>query len=98
MITKQYRIRGPGYVDEYTIHIEWQGQHYVLSCSNSPYNPRRSKYAEHHLMKSGRICIREGHEPKTLDRALALIALWMEGYSAYCRSGSFPTETKRYNV
>lgn len=51
-----------------------------------------------HLHEGERICVREGFEPKTLDRAKAIALHWLRGFSIYARTGTFPNGAAKVNV
>lgn len=85
-------------VDRYSIRIVRSGGHFDLYADRCPASPRGGSVHEHHLYSSGEICVAEGYEPRTIDRAKAIAMSWCEGWSKYIRGYSFPNEAKRVNV
>jgi len=85
--------------DSYTIEFRRQTDGTItIFARDHPADSWGKAVTEHHLYRSGAICVAAGHEPRTLDRAKAIAWAWMEGYSEYVRTGTFPKGTKRYNV
>ena len=99
MSTIAKRYRETRSKDLYTIEFRLQpGGHYDIHCTEHPTNRYDPSVSNCHLYSSGKVCVAGGKEPRTLDRAMAIAFIWMEGYSQYCRSGVFPTGAKRVNV
>lgn len=97
VITQRYRQKPYG--DTYTIEYRRQSDgHYDIFATEHPQNPFDESVVKCHLYSSGEVCVAAGKEPRTLDRAKAIAFTWMDGYSAYCRTGNFPTGSKRVNV
>ena len=92
---KQYLV---DHCDEYTIDFRQSGGTIKMFALKHPENPRGGAVTDHHLYSSGEICVAAGHEPRTMDQAIAIALYWCEGWSAYIRSGYFPKSTKRYKV
>ena len=66
-ITKHYRQTTYG--DQYTITFEEESDGtWTAWCSLHPQNPYSDSVEKCHLYASGKICVRAGHEPRTLDR------------------------------
>lgn len=100
-VREEYKIHGKGYVDEYQIEYEWEGAWWRINCLKSPHNPWRyepDEQVKHHLMKDDHVCVVKGEEPKTLEAAVALCFIWMEGYSHFCRYRVFPDLQRRYDI
>src|SRR5437879_4551830 len=96
-VTKHYRQTEYG--DRYAVSYERQSDGTIgLHCSQHPEDPFGKGVAESHLYSSGKICVREGYEPRSMDRAEAIAAAFIDGYSEYVRTGETPTRTRRYNV
>ncbi len=96
VVTKRYRVRGS---DTYTIHFERQaGGTYRIRCTEHPTNRYSSDATKCHLYNSGNVCVTAGKEPRSLDRAVAVAQVWMNGYSSYVRTGKFPNGKSRVNV
>ena len=51
-----------------------------------------------HLLQDNFICVAEGSEPKTLERAKAIAMHWITGFENYRRSGAFYNGPQRVNV
>ena len=95
-MTKTYMVDGQ---DRYVIDYRPQSDGTIkMFALDHPYNPQSDPVNVHHLYSSGEICVAAGHEPRTLDRATAIAATWMQGFSRYVRTGTFPSGTKRFNV
>lgn len=92
------RYRQTPYGDIYTIEFRNAGSYYTIWCSEHPDNPYDDDVSKCHLYSSGQVCVTAGKEPRTLDKAKAIAAAWIDGYSEYVRTGVFPTGTRRYNV
>jgi hypothetical protein len=96
MVQKRYRVNGK---DNYTIRYERQSNGtFRIMCTEHPYNAHSTSVTKCHLFSNGEVCVTGGKEPRTLDRAVAIAQVWMEGYSRYVRTGKFPTGRKRVNV
>lgn len=93
---KSYRVNGKDlYQMDYRPHDEGFLKMY---CLLHPHDPHKKGSPEHHMYDSGEICVAKGKEPRTLDRAKAIATLWMEGFSKYVRTGSFPQGGGRVKV
>lgn len=93
---KSYRVNGR---DTYQIDYRTQSDGTIkLYCPLHPHDPHGKGSPEHHLYDSTEICVAKGKEPRTLDRAKAIATLWMEGFSKYVRTGSFPQGGGRVKV
>ena len=68
---------------------------YVLDHPADPYD---GGVTENHLYSDGHICVVAGYEPRTMDKAKAFAVHWMEGFSAYIRTGKFPNKGRRIHV
>lgn len=96
-VTKRYRETTTG--DHYTIRYESQSDGmWKIYADAHPANSFDSSVSKCHLYSSSEICVFAGKEPRTMDRAQAIAFVWMEGYSQYVRSGSFPTGKKRVRI
>lgn len=51
-----------------------------------------------HLLEANTICILQGYEPHTIERAKALALHWITGFEEYRRSGNFPNGKSRIDV
>lgn len=97
VITKRYRQTTYG--DIYTIEYHPQSDRTIkMFCFDHPDNPFSADVTKCHLYPSGAICVSEGNEPRTMDRATAIATFWMDGYSKYIRSGEFPNGAAKVNV
>lgn len=96
LVTK--RFRNANYGDSYTIDFVQDGEIIRLYCLEHPHNPRSTNVSECHLYSSNEICVAKGKEPRTLDRAVAISQLFVNGYSQYVRTGSFPNKACKVNV
>lgn len=93
------RFRQTPHGDTYTLEFRPQPDgHFDIFAIESPRNPRDSSVSICHLYPSGEVCVASGREPRTLDRALAIAFVWMDGYSTYIRTGQFPMGAKKVNV
>lgn len=97
--TVRKRFRQTPHGDMYTLEFRRQSDgHWDIHAIESPHNPQDTSVSICHLYSSGEVCVMAGKEPRTLDRALAIAFFWMDGYSAYIRTGKFPTAAKKVNV
>ncbi len=95
-VIKEYVVDGR---DEYVIQFEQQSNGVIrMDALEHPPDPHGKGVHQNHLYSSGQICVASGHEPRTFDRARAIAMSWCEGWSHYCRTGSFPNGAKRVNV
>jgi hypothetical protein len=95
-ITKRYRETGG---DIFEIRYEQQPDGtWKMFADEHPDNSFDTSVVKCHLYGSGQICVASGKEPRSFDRARAIAIAWMDGYSQYVRTGSFPTGRKRVNV
>lgn len=93
---KRYRVDG-----QHEFEIEYRPESdgtYSIFCHDHPSNPHGDGPSTHHLYASGRVCVSAGREPRTLDRAKAVASAWMNGFSHYVRTGTFPAGGVRVNV
>lgn len=51
-----------------------------------------------HLLEANFICVAEGREPDTIERAKAVALHWMTGFESYRRHGVFPNGQSRFDV
>jgi hypothetical protein len=51
-----------------------------------------------HLLDGNQICVSQGREPQTIERAKAIAFQWMYGFEVYRRTGAFPNGAARFNV
>lgn len=84
--------------DAYTIDFRQSDGTVKLFALKHPPNPYGGGVTDHHLYSTDEICVAAGHEPQTMDEAIAIALYWCEGWSAYIRTGRFPKGTKRYNL
>ena len=95
-MTKRYRVGG-----NYIFELEYRSQPdgtIKLFALDHPSDPHGKTSIEHHLCDDGWICVSQGNEPRTMDRAKAIAVHWMEGYSEYIRTGVFPKGGRRVTV
>ena len=98
-IIKHYRDRDRGH--NYTIEFRREGDGtYSLWALESPHNPYTGAdvVTTHHLYSTGEICVAESAKPRTLDRAVAIAVYWMNRYSVFVETGTFPKTPGRVNV
>jgi len=96
-VRKRYRQTPHG--DLYTLEFRPQTDgHWDIYALESPHNPYDTSVVKCHLYERGEVCVAAGKEPRTLDRAVAIAFIWMDGYSVYVPEGRFPTGAKRVNV
>lgn len=93
---KSYRVDKR---DNYQIEYRQQSDGTIkLYARSFPPDPFEGDSHAHHILPDGSICVSSGNEPRTLDRAKAIAVHWMEGYSQYIRTGTFPNESRRVRV
>jgi hypothetical protein len=96
-MTKRYRQ--VGYGDLYTIEYRAQANGtYKLFCTEHPYNAYSTEVTKCHLYSSNEICVSSAYRVDSLDKAKAVAAFFMDGYSHYVRTGVFPNEGAKVNV
>lgn len=99
MRTKRYENRQDEYTDEYVIdYIREDDGTIRMKVTEHPENPYDADVRKCHLYPSGNICVSKGKEPRSLEVAEAIAYYWMNGYSAYVRSGTFPDTGGRVQV
>ena len=90
---KRYENRQPRYTHVYEIDIRKENDGtYSAYCLEHPPNPFDNDVRKCHLYQSGKICVKEGKEPRSFEVAEAFARYWMVGYSEYVRTGEFPDE------
>ena len=83
----------------YQIEYAWNGTYYVMYVLERPPCPRPDEHPNnYHLLAGDQICVTQGREPRTLDRAQAIAYVWMRGYSEFLATGRFPNPAHRVNV
>lgn len=93
---KEYRVNGR---DDFRIDFRSQPEGTIkMFPLEYPVDPTGASLVSKHLLSSGEICVSSGNEPRTLDRAKAIAVLWMEGYSKFIRTGTFPNAGGRVTV
>jgi hypothetical protein len=96
-ITKRYRQSVYGDYFTITYYPQRNGT-YKLYCLEHPHDPFGKSATENHLFSSGQICVTAGREPTTFDQARAIAAAFIDGWSEYVRTGTFPKGSRSYNV
>jgi hypothetical protein len=87
------------YGHRYRIEYAWNGSYYVMHVLERPPSPRPDWHPNtYHLLEADRICVTQGREPATIDRAKAIAYVWMRGYSEFVKTGRFPNPAHRVNV
>lgn len=95
-IKKRYRVDGQ---DEYAIELRPQSNGtFKVFATACPEDVHGEGPTTHHRYSTGEICVTEGREPRTADRATAIALAWVDGYSEYLKSGSFPNGAKKIRV
>lgn len=93
---KQYVVNK---TDHYTLeYVSQRDGTIALYAIDRPPDPFAGDVTKNHVYSDGRICVLAGHAPRTMDRAKAIAVQWMEGYSVYVRTGSFPNKGRRIHV
>ncbi len=96
-ITKYYRQTTYG--DRYTIEYRLQTDGtYKLACLEHPTNPYSTDVTKCHLYPSREICVSSSYCVDSLEKAKAVAAAFVDGYSQYVRTGVFPNGAKRVHV
>ena len=66
---------------------------------DKPTNRFNTNINDSHICpKTGLICVAKGREPRDFEKAEAIAYLWMQGFSVYVKTGSFPATGGRVNV
>lgn len=96
-VIKHYRDPQTGH--RYTIEFRPEADGtWTLWALDAPKNAHGGSVTEHHLYSSGQVCVDARHKPRTLDRAVAIAVYWMNRYSAFVTTGTFPRTPGRVNV
>jgi hypothetical protein len=94
---KSYRVD-----NKYEFTLEFKDEEdgtYSLWGKRWPRNPHDTGQAVTHINEeTGRICIAQGCEPRTLDKVIAIGQHWCKGYAHYIETGEFPNGKARINV
>jgi hypothetical protein len=96
---QRYANRQSGYTDHYTIayHREDDGT-YSIHAEDRPDDPFRDRDECHIDLNGTKVCVREGREPRSIERAEAIAHAWMLKYSVYIRTGKCPKGAARVDV
>lgn len=97
-VTGEYREKRYG--DLYMMRYEQQSDGtWKIYAQEYPENPSGPRDPDSHVGSDGELCVdKSKFIPRTLEQAKACAYLWMEGYSHYVRTGSFPDTGGRVNV
>ena len=94
--SKRYRVDG---ANEYAIDYRQQSNGtFKIVATDCPSDSHGKGPETHHRYASGEICVAEGREPKSLDRAKAIAMAWIDGYEEYLATAQFPTGKRRIKV
>ena len=86
-------------VDHFTIDFVVQSNGKIkLLATHRPADPYRGSASQNHVFSDNSICIAAGNAPTTMERARAIAIHWMQGYSVYIRTGTFPNGARRVSV
>ena len=90
-ITKEYYVTGPGYDHHYEVEYRWHSSsgHYEILALYHPKDPFGNDDQIHHLISTGKVCVKQGKEPRDFETAEAITYYWMERFSRYVVSGKF---------
>jgi hypothetical protein len=87
------------YGHRYRIEYAWNGSFYAMYVLERPPSPQPDLHPNtYHLLEADKVCVAQGREPKTLDRAKAIAYVWMRCYSQFVKTGHFPNPAHRVNV
>jgi hypothetical protein len=88
---QRYENRQESYTHVYLIEIrrEADGTYWVW-CLEHPEDPWGRGAEHHHLYDTGKLCVREGREIRSQEVAEAFAHWWMQRFSEYCETGTFP--------
>jgi hypothetical protein len=95
---KSFLVNG---VDKYLIDYRRQSNGtFKIYATERPADPHGLGVKINHVYSDGEICVAPGHEPRMIERAIAITHMWMHGYSAYIRdpNGAFPNKACRVEV
>lgn len=86
---KEYRVnRRDNYIIEFVTQSNGMIKIYVRL---HPPDCHRRGVDHTHLFSDGHICVTVGREPRSLAQAARIAKAWCEGWSEYCRTGTFPS-------
>lgn len=97
-MTKDYLVHK---VDRYSIQFVTQSNRTIkMFVLQRPTDPHGGGVLQNHVYSDGSICVAAGNEPRSLERAQAVVRMWMTGYSAYIRDpqGRFANDACRVDV
>ncbi len=99
-ITKEYQITGPNYTHYYEIEFRWLAAagHYEIWVPYHPDDPFGNDDQVHHLVSTGKLCVREGKEPRNFEAAEAICYYWMERFSRYTITQKFTDDGASVDV
>ena len=86
--------------DMYRIECRWnpRGRYYEMFILERPSCSYPVGYGGGHVLETNRVCVAEGREPQTIERAKAIAIHWLCGFSSYRRTGEFPNGQVRVDV
>ncbi len=99
MKTLSYRYPGGGlYKFQYRLAYDSEGRGYyqVRALDHPSCNYPLGVPA--HLLTADLICVAQGREPRTIERAKAVAFCWMTGFESYRRTGVFPDNAVRFDI
>jgi len=90
-LTRRFRAAGYG-GDSFTFEFRRQpGGHYDIHCTQHPERPLGIETRRCHLdPATGKVDVASGREPRSVDRALSIAAVWAESFSHLIHRQPFP--------
>ena len=96
-VSKRFRDTDTGDIYSFEFEREPNGT-FEIQCTEHPENPQGGGPNDHHLYSSGKVCVSAGHEPRSLDRAVAISHVFMKSFSHYVRTGHLGRTGGRVDV
>lgn len=85
-VYKEYYNREHGSDDGYAFRFEKENNGTItIRCLDHPDNPNSSDPRQTHLYESGKVCVAEGREPRSMEMAEAIAHAFMQHYSNHIR-------------
>lgn len=95
-VTKRFRVDGWA---DFTLEFRRGADGtYSIWCLDHPTNAHGGGVSDHHLYSDRHVCIAEGREPRTLDRAIAIAHVFMKSFAHWCQTGKHGRTGGRVNV
>jgi hypothetical protein len=96
-MTKSYRVNG-----KYQFTLDFRRETsgiYTIHARSYPTNPHTDDIRLTHVNSTtGKVCVTQGKEPRSLDTAIAIGQIWCKGYADFIETGTFANGGGRVDV